>query len=158
MKNIELAKIFVDMARYIRMKEDSFRSIAYRRAANNLESLEQNIEDIYNKGGLKALEEIEGIGKNIAQKIEEYIKTGKVRSYERLKKETPIKLDEISAIEGMGVRKAKVLFEKLGIKNLKDLERAAKSHKIAPLFGFGEKTEKNILEGIEFLKKAEEGL
>jgi DNA polymerase (family 10) len=65
----------------------------------------------------------------------------------------PINLDEISAVEGMGPKRAKILYEKLKIKNLEDLEKAARSHKIAPLFGFGTKTEKNILEGIEFLKR-----
>jgi DNA polymerase (family 10) len=53
----------------------------------------------------------------------------------------------------MGAKKAKVLYQKLGVKNLKDLEKAANAGKIAPLFGFGEKTEKNILQGLEFLKR-----
>lgn len=57
----------------------------------------------------------------------------------------------------MGPKRAKILYQKIGIKNLKELEKAAKTHKIAPLFGFGEKTEKNILEGIKFLKEARAG-
>lgn len=154
MRNFELAKIFYEIAEYLYMKEEGFRAVAYRRVASNLESMEKDIDSIYSEGGIKLLEEIPGVGKNIAQKIEEYIKTGKVKSLQDLKKETPIKLDEISRVEGMGSRKAKFLFEKLNIKNLKDLERAAKSHKIAPLFGFGEKTEKNIIEGIKFLKRS----
>jgi DNA polymerase (family 10) len=153
MKNIELSKIFYEMSEYLRMKEDSFRSVAYRRVALQLDSMEEDVEEIYKKGGIKALEEIQGVGKNIAQKIEEYLKTGKIKSLVDLKKQTPIKLDEISAVEGMGPKKAKVLFERLRVRNLKDLEKAAKAGKIAPLFGFGRKTEKNILEGIEFLKK-----
>jgi len=154
MKNFDLAKIFFEMASYLKMKDESFRSIAYNRVALTLESMEEDVEDIYGRGGLKALEDIPGVGKNIAQKIEEYLKTGKIKSYLNLKKQTPVKLDEISMVEGMGPKKAKALFEKLGVRNLKDLEKAAKSHKISPLFGFGEKTEKNILEGIEFLKKS----
>jgi len=153
MKNFELAKIFYEMAEYLQMKEEGFRSVAYRRVASQLESMEEDIAGIYAKGGLKALEQVPGVGKNIALKIEEYLKTGRVKSLSDLKKQIPIKLDEISAVEGMGPKKAKVLYEKLGIKNLKDLEKAAKTGKIAPLFGFGEKTEKNILEGIEFLKR-----
>jgi len=154
MNNQELAKIFYDMANYLEMDNGSFRAYAYKRVAIVLESLEQDIEDVYNKGGLKALEEIPGVGKNIALKIEEYLKTGRVKTYERLKKETPIKLGELIAVEGMGVKKVKVLYEKLKIKNLKDLEKAAKVHKIAPLEGFGEKTEKNVLQGIAFLKRS----
>jgi len=152
--NQELAKIFYDMANYLEMDNGSFRAYAYKRVAIILESLEQDIEHIYKKGGLKALEEISGVGKNIALKIEEYLKTGRIKTYEELKKKTPINLEELIAVEGMGVKKVKVLYEKLKIKNLKDLERAAKAHKIASLEGFGEKTEKNILQGIAFLKKS----
>src|SRR3989338_6389182 len=89
----------------------------------------------------------------MADHIEEYLKTGKIKHYENYKKKMPIKIDELVRVEGMGFKKAKILYQKLGIKNLKDLEKAAKAHKIAPLFGFGEKTEKNILQGLEFLKR-----
>jgi len=152
--NKELAKIFFSMANYLEMDEASFRSNAYRKVAGVLEMLDKDVKDVYSKGGLKSLEEIEGVGKNIALKIEEFLKTKKVKDFDRLKKKVPIKLDEIIAIEGMGVKKAKVLYEKLKIKNVKDLEKAAKKHKIALLEGFGEKTEKNILEGIAFLKRS----
>ncbi len=152
--NQELARIFYDMANYLEMDNGSFRAYAYKRVAIVLESLEQDIEHVYKQGGLKALEEVPGVGKNIALKIEEYLKTGRVKTYERLKKETPINLGELIAVEGMGVKKVKVLYQKLKIKNLKDLEKAAKAHKIAPLEGFGEKTEKNVLQGIAFLKRS----
>jgi len=154
MRNQELAKIFYDIANYLKMDNGSFRAYAYKKVAIVLESLEQDIEDIYEQGGLKTLEDIPGVGKNIALKIEEYLKTGRVRTYERLKKETPINLEELISVEGMGVKKVKVLYQKLKIKNLKDLEKAAKAHKIASLEGFGEKTEKNILQGIAFLKRS----
>jgi len=94
------------------------------------------------------------VGESIALKIEEYLKTGKIKYYEEFKKKTPVNLEELMAVEGMGPKKTKVLYQKLGIRNLKDLEKAARVHKIAPLFGFGEKTEKNILEGIEFVKRS----
>ncbi|MGB9598848.1 MAG: DNA polymerase/3'-5' exonuclease PolX, partial [Minisyncoccales bacterium] len=81
-------------------------------------------------------------------------KTGKIKYYEDYKKKYPINLEELMGIEGVGPKRIKVLYEKLKIKNLKDLEEAAKAHKIAPLFGFGEKTEKNILEAIEFAKRS----
>jgi len=152
--NKELAKIFNSMANYLEMDNISFRSNAYRKASIVLETLDKNVEDIYNEGGLKELENIPAVGKNIALKIEEYLKRGKINTYERLKKEIPIKIEEIIAIEGMGVKKAKILYDELKIKNVKDLEKAAKKHKIAVLKGFGEKTEKNILEGIAFLKRS----
>jgi len=154
MTNQEIAKIFYEIAEYLEMEGVPFKPYAYERAAITLETLEEDIKEIYKEGGIKALEEIPGIGKSIAQKIEEYLKTGKIKYYQEFKKKIPVNLSEISAVEGVGPKKAKVLYQKLGIKNLKDLEKAAKEHKIAPLFGFGEKTEKNILEGIKFLKRS----
>lgn len=153
MKNQELAKIFYDVARYLEMDEVPFKPYAYEKVAIALESLEEDIEEIYKKGGSESLKIIPGVGKGIAKAIEEYLKTGTIRIYEEYKKKLPIDLDELVKIEGVGPKKAKVLYEKLRIKNVKDLERAAKAHKIAPLFGFGEKTEKNVLEGIAFLKR-----
>jgi DNA polymerase (family 10) len=153
MRNQEIAKIFNDMARFLRMEGVAFKPYAYERAALSLETLSQDVGDIYRKGGEKALLEIPGIGKAMAGHIEEYLKTGKIKHYETQKKKLPINLDELVRVEGMGARKAKTLYQKLGIKNLKDLEKAAKTGKIAPLFGFGEKTEKNILQGLEFLKR-----
>ena len=154
--NKELAKIFYEIANFLEMEKVQFRPQAYQKVAIVLEGLEEDIEKIYKEGGKEALEkQIPGVGKNIAEKIEEYLKTGKIKYYEELKKKTPIKMEEIMAIEGMGPKRAKILYEKLGTRSLKDLEKAAKAHKIAPLFGFGDKTEKNILEGIQFLKRSQ---
>ena len=154
MRNQELAKIFYEMARFLEMDGVAFKPYAYQRAALSLEGLSEDVGEVYKKGGTKALLEIPGVGKAIADHIEEYLKTGKVKHYEDYKKKLPLKIDELVRVEGMGPRKVKVLYQKLGVKNLKDLEKAAKDHKIAPLFGFGETTEKNILQGIEFLKQS----
>ena len=154
MINQELAKIFYEIADRLASEEVEFKPYAYQRAAITLETFEEDVKDIYERGGEKALKEIPGVGESIAQKIEEYIKTGKIKYYERMKKKLPINLGELLMVEGMGPRKAKILYQKLGVRDLKTLEKAAKSHKIAPLFGFGEKTEKNILEGIAFVKRS----
>ncbi|MFH1714199.1 MAG: DNA polymerase/3'-5' exonuclease PolX [Candidatus Nealsonbacteria bacterium] len=154
MINKELAKIFFEIADYLDMDEVSFRPQAYRKAANSLEVMEENVGDIYKKGGIKALENISGVGKNIAKRIEEYLKKGKIQYYERFKKRLPLNLEELNRVEGMGPKRAKLLYSKLGVRDLKTLEKAAKSHKIASLDGFGEKTEKNIIEAINFLKRS----
>ena len=154
MKNQELAKMFYEIADYLEMDEVPFKPYAYQKAAITLETLEEDVEEIYKKGGIKTLEDVPGVGKSIAEKIEEYLKTGRIKYYEQFKKRLPLNLEEIISVEGVGPKKAKVLYQKLGIRNLKDLEKAAKVHKIAPLFGFGEKTEKNILESIAFLKRS----
>jgi DNA polymerase (family 10) len=154
MKNQKLAKIFYEIADFLEMEGVAFKPYAFQKAAVTLENLEEDVATLYKKGGREALEDIPGVGKGIAERIEEYLKTGKIKDYERLKKKTPVKMEELTQVEGMGPKKVKVLYQKLGIRNLKDLEKAAKAYKIAPLFGFGEKTEKNILERIQFLKRS----
>jgi DNA polymerase (family X) len=154
MKNKEIAKILYEIADFLAIDDVAFKPYAYQKAALNIEDLEEDIENIYKKGGKKALEDIPGVGKNIADIIEKYLKNEKIQYYEDLKKKLPVKIEELIAVEGVGPKKVKVLYQKLGIKNLKELEKAAKLHKISPLFGFGAKTEKNILEGIAFLKRS----
>jgi DNA polymerase (family 10) len=152
MKNKEIAKIFNEIAEYLEMEGVQFKPYAYQKVALTLETLKDNVEDLYKTGGLKALKSIPGVGDSMARKIEEYLNSGRIEYYEEFKRKMPINLDEIVAVEGVGPKKAKVLFEKLGVKNLEELEAAAQAHKIAPLFGFGEKTEKNILQALGFLK------
>ena len=145
MKNLEIAKIFYNMAAYLEMMDIAFKPQAYERAARAIEIMPQDISEV-------ELENIPGVGKHIAKKIKEYLATGKIRAYEKLKKQTPVKIEELMAIEGIGPKRVQILYKKLGIKNLKDLEKAGKAGKIRNLEGFGEKTEINILKGIEFVK------
>jgi len=154
MKNQEIAKIFYEIADFLEMEGVQFKPYAYQKAALTLETLEKDVQEIYKVGGREALEKIPGVGKSMAEKIEEYLKTGKIKYYQDLKKKTPVEMEELTAVEGLGPKRVKVLHQKLGIRNLKDLEKAAKAGKIAPLFGFDVKTEKNILEGISFLKRS----
>lgn len=152
MNNQEISNIFNNIARFLRMENVAFKPYAYEKAAISLQAMPEDVKEIYVKGGRKALEEIPGIGKAMSDHIEEFVKTGKVQFYEEMKKKLPVKWDELLRVEGLGPKKVKALYEKLGVKNLKDLERAVKKHQIADLDGFGETTEKNILQGIEFLK------
>ncbi|MDD5144546.1 MAG: DNA polymerase/3'-5' exonuclease PolX [Candidatus Pacebacteria bacterium] len=154
MRNQEVAKIFYAIADFLKMEDVDFKPAAYQKAAIVLESLDESLDAIYARGGKKALEDLPGIGKSMAEKIEEYIKTGKIGYYEDLKKKTPIDIGDLTAVEGLGPRRAKKLYQELGIRSLDDLEKAARSHKIAKIEGFREKTEGNILEGIEFLKRS----
>ncbi len=127
MKNQELAKIFYEFADYLEMEGIAFKPYAYRKAADAIEALEEGVEKIYAEGGIKGLEKISGVGYGIAKGIEEYFQTGKIKKYEEIKKKIPINLREITSVEGLGPKRAKVLYQKLKIKNLKDLKRAAKA-------------------------------
>ncbi len=154
MANQEIAKIFQEIATYLEMQDVAFKPQAYEKAALNLETLSEDVEDIYKKGGIKALKEIPGIGENLAEKIIEYIKTGKIKEYENLKHKMPVNLEELTSVEGIGPKMVRDLYKNLKIKNLDDLEKNAKAGKIRKIENFGEKTEQNILESIKFLKRS----
>src|SRR3990172_7452093 len=153
MKNQEIARILYEIAEYLKMEGVAFKPRAYEKAGMGLETFSQDIEDLYKEKGYEGLKKIPGVGESIAKKIEEYLKTGKIKYYEDFKNKIPINIEGMTAVEGVGPRKVKIIFEKLGLKNLEELEEAAKAGKIRGLPGFGEKTEKNILEGIAFLKR-----
>ncbi len=154
MSNQEIAKIFHEIALYLEMQDIAFKPQAYEKAAINLETLSEDAESIYKKQGMKGLKEIPGVGQNIAEKIEEYIKSGKIKTYQNLKKKIPVNIEELTSVEGIGPKTIRALYKKLKIKNLKDLEKAAKAGKIRKLPDFGLKTEQNILESIQFLKRS----
>lgn len=136
------------------MKGAAFKPRAYEKAAYSVENLEEEVGEIYKKSGLKAVEDIPGVGVSIAEKIEELIKNGHLKYYEKLKKSFPVKIGELSSIEGVGSKTVLKLYKKLGIRNIKNLEKAARAGKIAKIPGFGKKTEEKIIKGIEFLKKS----
>ena len=131
-----------------------FRARAYYRAADTIASLSENVTDIYDKYGVNGLLEIPSVGKAIASKIEEYLKTGKkMQHLEELKAKVPINIDEMYGIEGMGPKTIKMFYDKLQIKNLADLEKAATEGKLKTLPGFTEKKEQDIFKQIEFFKR-----
>lgn len=156
MKNLEMAAIFYAMADILEIQEVEWKPRAYRKAAKAIETLSEDIEDIYSKKGLKGLMDIPGVGERLALKIEEFIKTGRVQAYEKLKKQLPAGMDQLIEIPGMGPKKSYFLYKTLKIKNIGDLEKAAKEHKIAKLKGFGPKSEENLLRGIDLFKRSKE--
>jgi DNA polymerase (family 10) len=152
MGNSEIAQILSDIADYLEMQSVPWKPTAYRHAAEGVAGLNQDVADIYRAGGLKALMKVPGVGEAIALKLEELIKTGRLKYYEKLKKAVPVNLAELSRVEGLGPKRIYFLYKKLGIKNLKDLERAVKSRKVSGLQGFGEKSEEHIAKGLNFAK------
>jgi DNA polymerase (family X) len=150
--NAAIAEMLRGIGEYLAMQDVPFKPRAYEKAALVIDGLETEAMETYRAGGLKALEEIPGVGKSIAEKIEELIKTGRVKYFEELKKKTPVDLSELSRIEGLGPKSVKKLYQKLGVENLADLEKAARAGKIAKLEGFGPKSEEKILKSIGFAK------
>ncbi len=151
--NQELANVFYEIADILEIKKVQWKPQAYRKAARAIESLGEDIKEVYEKKGEKGLEEIPGVGEAISKKIIEYIKTEKIKKLEELRKTIPKGVIELMKVQGIGVKKALKLHEKLGIKSVNELEKAAKKHEIAGIETFKEKSEENILQGIEFMKK-----
>ena len=150
MMNRTVAMILNRVADLLEMDGADFRTKAYRRAAHTVEFLPEDIEFVMNEG---RLEELPGIGKNIAKKIQEIINTGSLAYYEDLKAMFPVDFEELMSVEGIGPRKIKLFYEKLGVRNLEDLEYAARRHKIQRLKGMGPKTELLILKNVRFARR-----
>ena len=151
MKNQEVAQLLYDIADIMEIKgEMVFKVNAYRRAARSIESLSRDIEQICIEG---KLDEVPGVGRGIAEKIGEYLNDGKSKYLESLKKGLPPGLGEMLEVEGVGPKKVKLFYEKLKIKNINELEKAAKAGRLRNIPTLGEKTEQNILKSIESFRK-----
>jgi DNA polymerase (family 10) len=151
MKNREVANILYEMAELLELHaENRFKIIAYGKAARAVESLKEDIEQVCRE---RRLDSIPGVGTAIAQKIEEYLRTGKIQAHQDLLKETPAGLAELLQISGLGPKTIFLLHEKLNITNLDELEKAAREHRIRRLPRMGPTSEKNILKAIERYRK-----
>ncbi|MEW6101450.1 MAG: DNA polymerase/3'-5' exonuclease PolX [Candidatus Omnitrophota bacterium] len=156
MNNIEIARIFREISEILQIKgENVFRVRAYERAAQTIQSLTEDIENFAKEGRLT---EIPGIGKDLAAKIEEFLGTGRVKMLEDLKKKIPEGLLELLNIPSVGPKTAKLLSEKLKIKNIEGLKKAIKNKQLEGVFGIKEKTIENIKKGIEILEGGRERL
>lgn len=149
-KNAQAAEFLENIADMLEIKGESvFRVRAYRDAARAVESLAEDIEDIEKRG---ALMEIPGVGESIAAKITEYVETGGSEYYEELKKQVKPGLAELLEVSGVGPKKAKLFYERLGIDSVAKLEQAAREQRLSTIPGIGEKTEANILDAIERMR------
>lgn len=154
MKNGEVARLLREMGDLLELQgENGFKVVAYRKAARSVESMKTDLEEVSRGGGL---ESIPGVGKAIAAKIDEYLKTGKIESRERLFRETPPGMAQLLSISGLGPKTVSMLHQKLGVSTVAELEAAAREHRIRRLPRMGPTSEKNILRSIERWKKRSE--
>jgi len=143
----KVAEILVEIGTLLELKgENPFKTRAYANAARTIEGLNEPLEKLVAE---KRLGEIKGVGEALEQKITELVETGKLKYYDELKASIPPGLIEMLEISGLGPKKIQALNQKLGIDSIEKLEAACKKGKVAELDGFGEKTQANILEGIE---------
>jgi DNA polymerase (family 10) len=147
MRNSEVAQLLYNISELLEITgENLFKIRAYAKAAKTIEGTTEDIEKIAQK---KRLEEIPGVGSSIAEKIEEYLATGKLEFYEELKKQVPQELHELLKIPGIGPKTLQLLHKELGIKSVEELENAAKEHRLRRLSHFGVTKEENIIKAIE---------
>ncbi|HFB67434.1 MAG TPA: hypothetical protein ENJ66_00605, partial [Calditrichae bacterium] len=150
----EVAALLKEMAVLLELQgENPFKVRAYENASRIIEGLSGDLEEMVKTGEIM---KIKGIGSGIAEKIKILMETGHLPEYEELKQKTPAGLIEMLKIPGMGPKKIKAVWEKLGITTIGELEYACKENRLADLPGFGVRTQEKILQGIELLKKFKE--
>jgi DNA polymerase (family 10) len=143
----KVAEILVEIGVLLELKgENPFKTRAYANGARTIEGLSEPLEMLVAE---KRLGEIKGIGEALEQKITELVETGKLKYYDELKASIPPGMMAMLEISGLGPKKIQALNKKLGVDSVEKLEAACKSGKVAELDGFGDKTQANILEGIE---------
>ena len=151
MDKTEIADILEEIGTLLELKgENPFKSRAYHNASRTIGGLDQDLQALVANKGLTA---IKGIGEAIAEKISTLMTTGKLPYYEELQKSLPPGLMDMIRVQGLGPKRAKILFDKLKIRDIPGLEKACRDGKVAKLEGFGEKTQENILKGLDFLNQ-----
>lgn len=151
MNNREMAQLFADVADMLSIRGDNVhRVLAYRRAAEAVEMLGRDINQVYAEG---TLTDIPGIGETLAEKIGEMLTTGKLEFYERLAKEIPPSLVELLKVEGLGPKRVKQVYEVLGVTTLAELTAVAREGKLRDLPGMGARSEEKLLKAIEALAR-----
>lgn len=153
-RNALVSDIFKGIAQLLEIRGDNpFRIRAYLRAAESLDNLKDDVEDY---AAADKLGEIPGIGTDLAEKIQEIVRTGKCRRYEELKGLIPRGVVEMLQVPGIGPKTAKLFFDRLKIDSLEKLKKAALGKRLTGLAGVRQKTVENILKGLELVAKGKE--
>lgn len=153
MTNALIAQAFEKIADILSLQDENpFRIRAYQRAAQTILAMPEDLAMIYSRKGKDGFDDIPGIGVDLSAKIEELIKTGKLEYLEKLAKEVPAGLLEITGIQGMGPKKTKYVWKQFKVKNVDELEKLAKSGKLDTEKGWGKKSVENVLTGIAAMR------
>jgi len=154
-RNDEVADLLEEFADLLEARDVEYKPRAYRDAAENIRELSVAIEGLA-ADGRDRVAEIDAVGDAISAKIVEYVETGEIEELAELRAELPVEMDALTRVEGVGPKTVGTLYEELGVRTLDDLEDAARAEEIRDLYGFGAKTEQNILKGIDFAREAHE--
>lgn len=154
MFNQDLATIFEEMGDMEEIEGNRWESLAYRKVAESILSLGEDVRELAKRGELKS---IDGVGEKSEKKILQYINEGKITHYENLKGRYPIDFASLRRIQGLGPKRIHILFKELGVKSVEDLETSIKEGSIAKLSGFGQKSQDNLKKGVEIFKQGYSG-
>ena len=153
MNKFDIARALDEISTYVELSENNrFRALAFERAAQSIRAIDAEPADLIASGELIKLE---GIGKGTAAVIEELVRTGQSKYLEDLRKQYPPGILGLLRVPKLGLKKIGILYQKLGIGSLDDLEEAARAGRLAALPGFGTKTEQFILGSIEKARRRE---
>ncbi len=147
----QVAEILEEIAALLQIKgENPFKSRAYTNAARAIRTTQEDLTELVTSG---RLQEIKGVGGALEEKIAEIVTTGQCKYHQELRAPYPPGFMEMLKIPGLGTGKMRVLWEKLGISTIGELEYACNENRLALLEGFGEKTQQKILKGIDYIKR-----
>lgn len=151
MNNKQIAAVLKDIGVLLELNgENPFKTRAYANAARQIETWPEPVETLVNAGRLG---EIHGLGPALIQKVTELVHTGELAYYERLKASVPEGLREMLSISGLGAKKVRAIYERLGIATVGELEYACRENRLVKLEGFGARTQERVRKGIELLKR-----
>lgn len=155
LSNQQLADIFADIAGRLQIQgEVVFKTRAYSTVAENILNSPRPVIELWQEG---KLDEIPGVGREIARKLDELLRTGRLAFYERLREEVPDGVAAMLRVPNMGPQRVKAVWQQLHIDSIDALEAAAKAGKLRDLPKFGAKTEEKILAGIASLRRRATG-
>jgi DNA polymerase (family 10) len=153
MENPEVAQVFEEVADLLDLQgANPFRIRAYRNAARTIRDLSEPLSE--SAGQPRKLEQLDGIGKDLAEKIATILKTSDLPLRQELRGQVPAGLRDLLKLPGMGPKRAQTLYQKLGITSLDNLRQAVEKHRIRRLAGFGAKTEERIVQALDGLEQA----
>jgi DNA polymerase (family 10) len=155
MHNRAIAELFEEIADMLELEDGNrFEIVAYRKAAESIGSMQEDLKGVWEHGGTGKLMEMPGIGQGLARKIEEYFKTGRMGKHEKLKKKYPIDFASLTRIQGLGPKRIFRLYAELGIRDISGLRAAVEEHRVAGLDGFGDRSEEEIGKALDFFDRS----
>lgn len=151
--NVDVVRALEEMALFMEMDGVPFKPQAYEKAAHAVAGLDRPLAEIHAAGGVKALAKLPGIGKSIAARIAGMLETGAMEDLEVRRREMPVDIVALTAIEGIGPKTVRALWDALGVRSIADLKVAAQQGRIRELPHFGARSEQRILDALAFAEE-----